>query len=99
MAKLSEGGRAMLILFAGEGSDAPGWGWGPNGPVPTPGWGPDLVAELSHAVTILREAAQLKDAGVAMAHAARGTVLWPVYELAQKQIAEYMQEGGVLVLG
>ena len=86
----------MQIHFigGGYGSDAGGWYIGSDGKIHRiPGWNPDAVTELGHAIRVLREASQLKTPGAAEA------AIHSVMELVQGQLGEHVKGGGVLVVG
>ena len=85
----------MNIYFVGHiGSDAGGWYIDGNGKIHrVPGWNPEAMSELSHAVTILRDASQLKTPGLAEA------AIKSVLEFTQGQLNEQVKGGGVVVLG
>lgn len=86
----------MNIYFIGPGvgTDAPGWYIGPDGKIHrVPGWNPEAMLDLARAVSIIRQAGQLKTPGLADA------TIKGVMDFAQKQIAENMKGGGVLVVG
>ena len=55
------------ILFIGHiGSDAGGWYIGADGKIHrVPGWNPEQLKDLTHAVTALRAVSQIKATGVA----------------------------------
>ena len=52
----------MNLVFLGRiGSDAGGWWIGPDGKIHrVPGWNPEAVIDLEHAVNIVRLASQLR---------------------------------------
>lgn len=83
------------IMFIGPiGSDAGGWYIGPDGKIHRiPGWNPEQMVDLTHALAGLREIAQIKAPGVA--ERAIGSVL----EVVRKEIGSNLKEGDVLVLG
>jgi hypothetical protein len=85
----------MNIYFIGRiGSDAGGWYIGPDGKIHrVPGWNPEAMRELTHAISVIREAGQLKTPGLAEA------TIKGVMELAQKELANHVKGGGVVVLG
>jgi hypothetical protein len=85
----------MNIYFIGHiGSDAGGWYIGSDGKIHRiPGWNPEAMAELSRAISVIREAGQLKTPGLAEA------TIKGVMELAQKELGEHIKGGGVLVIG
>ena len=57
----------MNIYFIGpRGTDAGGWYIGRDGKIHRiPGWNPEAMVELSHAINVIREAGQLKTPGLA----------------------------------
>jgi len=86
----------MNIYFIGPGvgTDAGGWYIGPDGKIHrVPGWNPEAMLDLARAVSIIRQAGQLKTPGLADA------TIKSVMDFAQKQIAEHVKDGGVLVVG
>jgi hypothetical protein len=84
----------MKIYFGGFGTDAGGWYIGPDGKIHrVPGWAPEQLKDLSHAINVIREAAQIKTPGVAE-HAIKS-----VMDFAQKELGAHLKEEGVLVLG
>lgn len=85
----------MNVIIVGQiGSDAGYWVIGPDGKWHhVGGWNPEAIAELSHAVDIMRAAVRLKTPGVADA------AVKSVAGLVQKELGAHMKEGGVLVLG
>lgn len=84
----------LYFMGPGIGTDAGGWYIGRDGKIHrVPGWNPESMVELSRAVTVIREAAQLKTTGLAEATLKAG-----VLELAFKEVQAHVKEGGVLVL-
>lgn len=84
----------MNIYFAGFGTDAPSFYVGRDGKVhPLPGWGPEALSNLVHAVEVIRGASQIKTPGVGEA------AIRAVLDLAQKELGANLKEGGVLVIG
>ena len=82
----------MNIHFIG--TDGGGWYIGADGKLHHfPGWNPDALRELSHAVRVIREASQLKTPGLAE-HGIKS-----VLEFVQKEFKQYVKDGGVLMLG
>jgi hypothetical protein len=83
------------IVFIGNiGTDAGGWYIDANGKIHRiPGWNPEQMTDLSHALTGLRALSQIKSAGVAE------RAFGAVRELVVKQVGEHIKEGDVLVLG
>lgn len=83
----------LYFIGPGVGTDAGGWYIGPDGKVhPVPGWEARATLELSRAIAVLGIAAQLKTPGLADA-TIRG-----VMEFTQKEIAQHVPHGGVLVV-
>lgn len=86
----------MQIHFIGHiGSDAGGWYVGSDGKIHRiPGWSPESMHEVSRALTVIREAGQLKTPGLAEATIGRLT------EFVQKELPEQFSKGGaILVVG
>lgn len=86
----------MNIYFIGHGNftDAGGWYIGADGKIHRiPGWNPEAMADVVRAVTIIREAGQLKTPGIA-----EGAIKH-VMEFAQKELGAHVKGGGVLVIG
>ena len=85
----------MNIYFVGNiGSDAGGWYIGSDGKIHrVPGWNPEAMSELTHAVNILREAGQLKTPGLAE------SVIQSVLGFTERELGEQLKGGGVLVVG
>lgn len=85
----------MNIYFIGpRGTDAGGWYIGPDGKIHRiPGWNPEAMVEMSHAINVIREAGQLKTPGLAQA------AIKSVMEFAQKELGQHVKEGGVVVIG
>jgi hypothetical protein len=85
----------MNIYFIGHvGSDAGGWYIGADGKIHRiPGWNPEAMLELTRAVSVIREAGQLKTPGLTEA------TVKGVMEFAQKELATHVKGGGVLVIG
>ena len=83
------------IMFIGPvGTDAGGWFIGADGKIHRiPGWEPEQLRDVSHALRGLRELTQVKTAGVAERAVAA------VLESVKKQLAGQLKEGDVLVLG
>ena len=84
----------MNIFFIGKiGTDAGGWYIGPDGKIHrVPGWNPEAMTDLGRALTVLREASQIKSKGVGEA------AIKSVLGFAQKELGSYLKEGGVVVL-
>jgi hypothetical protein len=82
-----------FLSFRG-GTDAGGWYIGADGKIHRiPGWNPEAMLELGHALNVIHEAGQLKTPGLADA------AVKSVMDFAQKQLGEHLKSGGVLVLG
>jgi len=83
-----------LIFIGGGGTDAGGWYIGPDGKIHrVPGWNPEQLTDISHALRGLRELAQVKTPGVAE------RVIGSVLETVTKEIGGHVKEGDVLVFG
>jgi hypothetical protein len=83
-----------LYFIGGAGTDAGGWYIGPDGKIHfTPPWNPEAMRELSHAISVIREASQLKTPG--LAEAAIKTVM----DFTQRELGQHVKGGGVVVLG
>jgi len=83
-----------MNIYIGGGTDAGGIIIHPDGTIEVvPGWNPEAFLELSHALNIIREAAQLKTPELAQG------AIRSVMGFAQEQVGQYMKEGGVLVIG
>jgi hypothetical protein len=83
----------MKIFFGGFGTDAGGWYWDGQKFHRVPGWNPEQLAELSHALTVIRAAGRLKAPGIGEAAAKAVT------ELVGKELGGHLKDGGVLVIG
>jgi hypothetical protein len=85
----------MNIYFIGHvGSDAGVVYIGPDGKIHRqPGWNPEAMLELARAVSVIRDAVQLKTPGLTEA------TVKGVMEFAQKELATHLKGGGVLVIG
>jgi hypothetical protein len=87
----------MNIIFGQIGSDAGYWYIGRDGKIHhVGGWAPEAMAELTRALTVLREASQLKAPGLAE-QATKG-----VLEFVHGQLGHFgdtLKGGGVLVIG
>jgi len=85
----------MIIILGHIGSDAGYTYIGPDGKIHhVPGWNPEAMVEFDAALSVMRNAAQLKTPGLADA------VVKSVLPFAQKEINTYFKgagEGGVLV--
>lgn len=85
----------MNIYFIGSGvfTDAGGWYIGPDGKIHrVPGWNPEAMVDLAHALNIIGEAGRLKTPGLAE------STLKGVMGFAQKELEANVKGGGVLVL-
>ncbi len=83
-----------IYFIIGGGTDAGGWYIGSDGKIHRiPGWNPEAMVELTHALHIIREASRLKTPGLAE-HALKS-----VMDFTQKELGAHLKEGGVLVLG
>jgi hypothetical protein len=86
----------MHTIIIGGGTDAGGWQITfENGKVVIkriPGWNPEQLAELTAALSIIREATKLKTPGLAEAAAAS------VMEFTQKQLDQNVKGGAVLIV-
>jgi hypothetical protein len=85
----------MNIYFIGRvGTDAGGWYIGSDGKIHrVPGWNPESMVDLTHAIGVLREASQLKTPGLADA------AIRSVMDFAQKELDTHVKGGGVVVIG
>lgn len=83
------------ILFIGQiGTDAGGWYIGPDGKIHRiPGWNPEQLLDVSHALRGLRELTQVKATGVAERAVAA------VLDGVKQAVAGHLKEGDVLVIG
>ncbi len=83
------------IVFVGHfGSDAGGWYIGADGKLHRiPGWDPEQLVDLQHAVSALRSIAQLKHPAVAE------RVAGALHELITKELGANIKEGDVVVVG
>jgi len=83
----------MMIVIGHAGSDA-GWIWidGEGHIHRVPGWEPELINELRSAVAVVREASQIKTAGVAEA------AIQAVHGLIAKELGAHVEGGGVVLL-
>src|SRR5262245_32211908 len=96
--KMGAYGRATMlnrIIFIGPiGSDAGGWYIGRDGKIHRfPGWNPEQLKDVSHALGALRNASQIKTAGVAE------HVTASLRTMVEKELGGHLQEGDVLVIG
>jgi hypothetical protein len=81
------------IVFIG-GTDAGGWYIGADGKIHRfPGWNPEQMFDVAHALDALREVSQIKSKGVA------DRVIATVGEFVKGQLGEHLQSGDVLVIG
>lgn len=85
----------MKIYFIGGAfTDAGGWWIGSDGKIHRiPGWNPEAMVEVSHAINVIREAGQLKTPGLAEA------TIQDVLDFVQKELAANVKENSVVVLG
>jgi hypothetical protein len=84
----------IYFIGPGVGTDAGGWYIGPDGKIhKVPGWNPEATLELARAIAVLRDGARLKTPGLAEASTKA------VMQFVQRELAGYVQEGGVVVLG
>ncbi|HXP79737.1 MAG TPA: hypothetical protein VN976_07520 [Verrucomicrobiae bacterium] len=87
----------MIIILGRIGSDAGYTYIGADGKIHhVPGWNPEAMAEFDAAISVMRDATQLKAPGLAEA------VVKSVLPFAQKEIKTYFKdagEGGVVVAG
>ncbi|HST53516.1 MAG TPA: hypothetical protein VLJ61_16005 [Pyrinomonadaceae bacterium] len=83
----------IYFIGAGFGTDAPSWFVGPDGKIHrVPGWNPEAMKDLAHAVNVIREASQIKTAGIAEA------AIKSVMDFAQKELGANLKGGGVVVV-
>jgi hypothetical protein len=86
--------KSIYFIGPGVGTDAGGWYIGPDGKIHrVPGWNPEVAVDLAHAISVLREAGQIKQKGLAEA------VIRDVLPQVQAQLGEQLKDGGVLVIG
>ena len=87
----------MIIILGHIGSDAGYTYIGSDGKIHhVPGWNPEAMAEFDAAISVMKNATQLKTPGLAE------TVVKGVLPFAQKELNTYFKgagEGGVLVAG
>jgi hypothetical protein len=83
----------MKIMFIGQvGTDAGGWYIGSDGKIHRiPGWNPEGMADVAHALNVLRAAAQIKTPGVAEA------AIKSVLEFAHKELGAHAKEAVIVV--
>ena len=58
-----------------------------------PGWNPEAMSEAVRGLAVIREAAQMKDAGVSQA------LLRTAMQSVQKELEGHVEQGSVLVVG
>lgn len=82
------------IYFIGQfGTDAGGWYIGADRKIHRiPGWNPEQMVEFAAAVNIIRHANLIKDTKF------NSLIMKEVVGFAQKQLGEYVKEGGVIVV-
>lgn len=84
----------LYFIGPGVGSDAGGWYIGPDGKIHrVPGWNPEAIFELTHAVSVIRDAAQLKTE-----HLSEKVLASGLLDFTFKEIEIHVKGGGVLVL-
>ena len=84
----------IYFIGGGFGTDAGGWYIGPDGKIHrVPGWNPEAMTELTHAIRIIREAGQLKTPKLSNA------AIKSVMQFAQAELSEQVKGGGVVVIG
>jgi len=84
----------MYFMSPGVGTDAGGWYIGRDGKIHrVPGWNPEAMVDLTRAVSVIREVAQFKQAGLADAVLKAG-----VLEFAFKEVEAHVKAGGILVV-
>ena len=83
----------IYYISSGVFTDAGGWYIGPDGKIhKVPGWNPEAMVDLARAVNIIGDAARLKTPGLA------DQTLRGVMEFAQKEFANNIKGGGILVV-
>jgi hypothetical protein len=83
----------MARILGRVGTDGPIVIFNPDGTITViPGWRPENLLELSRQATILSEAAQLKTPQLGQ------SIIKTALAAAQKEIAEHLQEGDILIL-
>ena len=83
----------MFVVLGHVGSDAGYWYIGADGKVHhAPGWGIDAMREVSVALSIIQQAAQLKTPGLA------DTVVHGLASFATKQIEENVNKSAQIVI-
>jgi hypothetical protein len=95
MRNTTQGATAMnRIIFIGGGTDAGGWYIGADGKIHRiPGWNPEQMVDLSHALGALREISQIKANGISERLTAG------VLDMVKKELGGHVKEGDVLVVG
>src|SRR5690349_11096870 len=87
-------GMNIYFMGPGIGTDAGGWYIGPDGKIHrVPGWNPEAMTDLTRAVSVIRDAAQLKTPRLAESVLKAG-----VLEFAFKEVQAHVQGGGILVM-
>ncbi|MEK6302745.1 MAG: hypothetical protein AABO41_18700 [Acidobacteriota bacterium] len=82
-----------MNIYVIGGTDAGGWYIGSDGKIhKIPGWNPEAMVELGHALNILREAGQLKTPRLAEA------AIKSVNAFVQKELSTQLKEGGVVLV-
>jgi hypothetical protein len=83
----------IYFISSGAFTDAGGWYIGSDGKIHrVPGWNPEAMVDLAHAVSIIGEAGRLKTPGLAEA------TIKGVMAFAQKELETHVKSGGVLVI-
>lgn len=84
----------LYFMGPGIGTDAGGWYIGLDGKIHrVPGWNPEAMVDLNRAISVIRDAAQLKAPGLAES-VLKGGIL----EFAFKEVQSHVKSGGVLVM-
>jgi hypothetical protein len=84
----------MIIVGGGFGTDAGGWWIDENGELHRiPGWEPESALEVQRAMTIIREAVQLKTPGLMEATAKTAI------DFVQQEITRIAGEADIVVFG
>jgi hypothetical protein len=84
----------MIIVGGDPGTDAGGWWIDENGEVHrVPGWDPESALEVQRAMTIIREAIQLKTPGLMEATVA------PAIDFVQQEITRIAREADIVAFG
>lgn len=83
------------IVFLGHvGTDGPTWYIGADGKIhKIPGWNPEQLHDLQHAVQALRSVSQIKSAGLAERLGAA------LHEAISKELGAHLEKGDVIVVG